>query len=273
MIVGYGDIPPFGKGPDQLKVFSKGNAYLRENFPELDYLKSCHVVGEEHQQLDSQGKEKKAGDKGVGLVAAAALGGAQKTKPPQLQIKDKVPAATAAGNLRRVGENLSTKPPEVHDRSNDREPVAAATIQQTKHDKALDDNKLVRAENRAPAVIDGVPSNGGKQQQQPQKSENSEIRNDYESVSPKEEKGGEGHEDQDHTHDVVSFIPPNRVLPRRNLVVTDPGDSSSEGSYAKRQKSPVKVAFAAVGFLSFALTVLYCMQRQQAAIVASSKKS
>ena len=174
-----------------------------------------------------------------------------------------------------MAENLSTRPPETRDRSNDREPVADATIQQTKHDNSLDGNKVIRAENRAPAVIDGLQSNGGKQQQQPPpKSDNSEVRSSYESVSPKDEGRVEGHEDR--THDVVSFIPPNRVLPRRSLVVTDPdpsGDSSSGGSHAKRQKSPVKVAFAAVGFLSFALTVLYCMQRQQAAIVASSKKS
>jgi cyclophilin family peptidyl-prolyl cis-trans isomerase len=42
----YGDIPPFGKGPDQQKIHNKGNAYLRENFPDLDYILSCRVVEE-----------------------------------------------------------------------------------------------------------------------------------------------------------------------------------------------------------------------------------
>jgi cyclophilin family peptidyl-prolyl cis-trans isomerase len=41
---GYGDIPPFGKGPDQQKIHNRGNQYLRENFPKVDYILSCEVV-------------------------------------------------------------------------------------------------------------------------------------------------------------------------------------------------------------------------------------
>lgn len=44
---GYGDIPPFGKGPDQQKIHNRGNAYLRENFPLVDYILSCEVTGSE----------------------------------------------------------------------------------------------------------------------------------------------------------------------------------------------------------------------------------
>lgn len=40
---GYGDMPPWGKGPEQEKVFNRGNTYLKENFPELDYLLECRV--------------------------------------------------------------------------------------------------------------------------------------------------------------------------------------------------------------------------------------
>jgi peptidyl-prolyl cis-trans isomerase A (cyclophilin A) len=43
----YGDIPPFGKGPDQQKIQNRGNAYVHENFPLIDYLQSCTVIEEE----------------------------------------------------------------------------------------------------------------------------------------------------------------------------------------------------------------------------------
>lgn len=41
---GYGDIPPFGKGPDQGKLFNQGNSYIRENFPLIDFLVSCEMA-------------------------------------------------------------------------------------------------------------------------------------------------------------------------------------------------------------------------------------
>lgn len=41
---GYGDIPPYGGGPDQQKIHNRGTAYLEENFPKLDYLQSCRVI-------------------------------------------------------------------------------------------------------------------------------------------------------------------------------------------------------------------------------------
>lgn len=43
---GYGDMPPWGTGPDPARIKAEGNDYLRQNFPELDYLQSCGVVGE-----------------------------------------------------------------------------------------------------------------------------------------------------------------------------------------------------------------------------------
>jgi peptidyl-prolyl cis-trans isomerase A (cyclophilin A) len=41
---GYGDGPPSGKGPAQPEIERKGNAYLRERFPELDYIKKAELV-------------------------------------------------------------------------------------------------------------------------------------------------------------------------------------------------------------------------------------
>lgn len=41
---GYGDIPPFGNGPDQTELHIQGNAYIRNLFPNIDFIHSCEVV-------------------------------------------------------------------------------------------------------------------------------------------------------------------------------------------------------------------------------------
>jgi hypothetical protein len=41
---GYGDIPPFGTGPDQQELHVQGNTYIHEMFPHTDFLKSCHLL-------------------------------------------------------------------------------------------------------------------------------------------------------------------------------------------------------------------------------------
>jgi cyclophilin family peptidyl-prolyl cis-trans isomerase len=41
---GYGDGPPEGAGPNQMRVQAQGNAYLRRAFPELDYVKSASII-------------------------------------------------------------------------------------------------------------------------------------------------------------------------------------------------------------------------------------
>jgi peptidyl-prolyl cis-trans isomerase A (cyclophilin A) len=43
---GYGEGPPRGKGPDQGRIAREGNAYLRKEFPQLDFIITARV-GEE----------------------------------------------------------------------------------------------------------------------------------------------------------------------------------------------------------------------------------
>lgn len=41
---GYGDGPPSGAGPNQGRLQMEGNAFLRREFPNLDYIKSAQLV-------------------------------------------------------------------------------------------------------------------------------------------------------------------------------------------------------------------------------------
>jgi len=41
---GYGDAPPHGMGPDQGRIHMEGNAYLKRDFPRLDYVKTARLV-------------------------------------------------------------------------------------------------------------------------------------------------------------------------------------------------------------------------------------
>jgi peptidyl-prolyl cis-trans isomerase A (cyclophilin A) len=40
----YGEGAPRGKGPDQGRLQSEGNAYLNKEFPKLDYIKSATIA-------------------------------------------------------------------------------------------------------------------------------------------------------------------------------------------------------------------------------------
>ena len=42
---GYGEAAPMGSGPLQQNIAARGNAYLSENFPELDYVEQASIVG------------------------------------------------------------------------------------------------------------------------------------------------------------------------------------------------------------------------------------
>uniref|UniRef100_A0A6B2LG42 PPIase cyclophilin-type domain-containing protein n=1 Tax=Arcella intermedia TaxID=1963864 RepID=A0A6B2LG42_9EUKA len=44
----YGDVPPYGQGPDQQQLYLRGNAYLTENFPKMDYISYCSIESEQN---------------------------------------------------------------------------------------------------------------------------------------------------------------------------------------------------------------------------------
>lgn len=49
----YGDLPPWGKGPDHQKIYPvDGYEYLRRDFPKMDYLEKCWIVGDSSKSED-----------------------------------------------------------------------------------------------------------------------------------------------------------------------------------------------------------------------------
>jgi peptidyl-prolyl cis-trans isomerase A (cyclophilin A) len=44
LYAGYGEGAPRGAGPNQSTIQSRGNEYLKEEYPELDYITSATIV-------------------------------------------------------------------------------------------------------------------------------------------------------------------------------------------------------------------------------------
>jgi peptidyl-prolyl cis-trans isomerase A (cyclophilin A) len=49
---GYGEGAPRGRGPSQPRIANEGNSYLRESFPELDYIRHATIVESEAEAAD-----------------------------------------------------------------------------------------------------------------------------------------------------------------------------------------------------------------------------
>ncbi len=51
---GYGEIAPNGPGPRQQLIYERGNKYLEENFPKLDFIKKATVLAAEAGEADGK---------------------------------------------------------------------------------------------------------------------------------------------------------------------------------------------------------------------------
>ena len=47
----YGDMPPWGKGPDPGRIESDADGSYLKGFPQLDYIKGCKLLGDLHRGL------------------------------------------------------------------------------------------------------------------------------------------------------------------------------------------------------------------------------
>jgi hypothetical protein len=41
---GYGDVAPFGNGPQQGELYARGNEYVASQFPSLDKIEACSIM-------------------------------------------------------------------------------------------------------------------------------------------------------------------------------------------------------------------------------------
>jgi cyclophilin family peptidyl-prolyl cis-trans isomerase len=51
---GYGEMVPFGNGPDQQEIYRQGNDYIRENFPLIDFIERCEVLDDLDADVSSR---------------------------------------------------------------------------------------------------------------------------------------------------------------------------------------------------------------------------
>ena len=48
----YGDMPPWGSGPDHQRIHQEGYGFLKDAYPDLDYFEGCRVVEKERPQQE-----------------------------------------------------------------------------------------------------------------------------------------------------------------------------------------------------------------------------
>lgn len=93
---GYGDIPPFGKGPDQQEIYREGNSYIRRLFPRLDFIKECHMV--ENEPVVVVEEETAEENKEVDPIAEAII--ERETPEEETEVDAEKDVQQATSNLR-----------------------------------------------------------------------------------------------------------------------------------------------------------------------------
>lgn len=64
LYAGYGDGPPSGFGPDQMRLMREGNAYLEREYPKLDFIRTARLI-------DPSGVADAATDSAAGTAPSA----------------------------------------------------------------------------------------------------------------------------------------------------------------------------------------------------------
>jgi peptidyl-prolyl cis-trans isomerase A (cyclophilin A) len=90
----YGDMPPWGKGPQQGPIHNQGSVYIEQNFPKLDKFHTCTVTRLE--EMPDEGEK-----------AAAAAGGNIRKKSSG--IKDNSAGASGVVDAKMMGTQPMTK--------------------------------------------------------------------------------------------------------------------------------------------------------------------
>lgn len=75
LYAGYGDMPPWGKGPQQGPIRNRGSSYIEDEFPLLDKFKTCTVKRTESTLEDkNQGVVDELGEGDVGAMRDDKVG-------------------------------------------------------------------------------------------------------------------------------------------------------------------------------------------------------
>ncbi len=103
---GYGDMPPWGNGPQQGPIRNRGASYIDENFPLLDKFETCTV-----RRLDSSSMEEEDGNAATeadlpadGIIAVGRVG-----PPPNGEVKNENRGGTR-GRGHTAESKLETTP-------------------------------------------------------------------------------------------------------------------------------------------------------------------
>lgn len=59
---GYGDVAPFGNGPQQGELYARGDEYVVSQFPSLDKIQSCSIMRILGHEDDHEGTHAPVGD-------------------------------------------------------------------------------------------------------------------------------------------------------------------------------------------------------------------
>jgi hypothetical protein len=108
---GYGDIPPFGNGPDQSQLHEEGNAYIRSQFPKTEFIQTCNrlavsISEEKNEEIHEEHAEEKGKDDDDGGKAAnEQVLLIQEEEPEIISEEGKQQASADAANIDKSNNN------------------------------------------------------------------------------------------------------------------------------------------------------------------------